>query len=66
MINKDFSVHDFRIVQGDTHTNVIFDLVVPYECNEKNDIILKKVTEAIKSVDQKLVPVVYIEKPYTQ
>ena len=66
LINKDFSVHDFRIVQGDTHTNVIFDLVVPYECNEKNDIILKKVTEAIKSVDQKLIPVVYIEKPYTQ
>ncbi len=65
-INKDFSVHDFRIVQGDTHTNVIFDLVVPYECKEKNETILRNVTEAIKSIDQKLVPVVYIEKPYTE
>ncbi len=64
LINKDFSVHDFRIVQGDTHTNVIFDLVVPYECKEKNEFILKKATEAIKSIDRKLVPVVYIEKPY--
>lgn len=63
-INKDYSVHDFRIVQGNTHTNVIFDLVVPYECKEKNDSILKQVNEAIKSIDSKLVPVVYIEKPY--
>ena len=26
--NEEFSFHDFRMVQGETHTNVIFDLVV--------------------------------------
>ena len=66
LINKDFSVHDFRIVQGDTHTNVIFDLVVPYECKEKKDVIKRKVTEAIKTIDEKLIPVIYIEQPYVQ
>lgn len=25
-------IHDFRLVTGETHTNVIFDLVVPYDC----------------------------------
>lgn len=66
LINKDFSVHDFRIVQGDTHTNVIFDLVVPYECKEKKDVIKRKVTEVIKTIDEKLIPVIYIEQPYVQ
>ncbi|MBQ8514861.1 MAG: cation transporter [Ruminococcus sp.] len=30
------SLHDFRMVPGETHTNVIFDLVVPFECTYKN------------------------------
>lgn len=64
-INKDFSVHDFRVVQGETHTNVIFDLVVPYDCKEKNEIIRRKSTEVIQLIDSKLNPVICIEKPYT-
>ena len=65
-ISKDFSVHDFRVVQGETHTNVIFDLVVPYDCKDKNESIRKKSTELIQDIDSKLVPVIYIEKPYIQ
>lgn len=30
-IDSRLSIHDFRIVNGPTHTNVIFDLVVPYK-----------------------------------
>ncbi len=65
-ISKDFSVHDFRVVQGETHTNIIFDLVVPYDCKDKNESIRKKSTELIQDIDSKLVPVIYIEKPYIQ
>jgi len=28
--------HDFRVVDGPTHTNLIFDLVVPYNCQMKD------------------------------
>ncbi len=28
-INPDYSIHDFRIVKGPTHTNLVFDLLVP-------------------------------------
>ncbi len=28
-VHADLSVHDFRIVSGDTHTNLIFDVAVP-------------------------------------
>jgi cation diffusion facilitator family transporter len=34
-INPQFSIHDLRIVPGVTHTNVIFDCVVPMDCNVK-------------------------------
>ena len=30
-IGEKLSLHDFRVVFGDTHTNLIFDIVVPYE-----------------------------------
>ena len=29
-ISPQLSIHDFRVVSGDTHTNVIFDAVVPF------------------------------------
>lgn len=31
-IDENISIHDFRMVTGPTHTNVIFDAVVPYGC----------------------------------
>ena len=30
-ISKDIGIHDFRVVMGKTHTNLIFDLEVPFE-----------------------------------
>lgn len=30
-INRDIGIHDFRVVIGATHTNLIFDLEVPFE-----------------------------------
>ncbi len=31
-IDETLNIHDFRAVIGDTHTNLIFDVVVPYDC----------------------------------
>ena len=30
-IDNRLTIHDFRFVEGPTHTNLIFDVVVPYE-----------------------------------
>lgn len=35
-INPSLTIHDLRVVKGTTHTNVIFDCVVPYEADEKD------------------------------
>lgn len=46
-IDSSLSIHDFRTVHGETHTNLIFDIVVPYECKTEN-------TEIKKIIDEKL------------
>lgn len=61
-----FSIHDFRVVKGDTHTNVIFDLVVPYGIKRSEDEIRKTAKEKIRNIDPKLIPVMHIEKSFTE
>ena len=35
-IDKECSLHDFRMVPGETHTNLIFDVVVPFHVKMSN------------------------------
>ena len=44
----DYTIHDFRMVPGKTHTNLIFDCVVPIEETDL-DSIRKTVTEAVQA-----------------
>ena len=41
------SIHDFRTVVGQTHTNLIFDLVLPFDVKEKPEVIVDAVKSAI-------------------
>lgn len=63
-INPAYSVHDFRIVDGRTHTNLIFDVVVPQD--DKVDAI--KLKEEIRAKVKEKSPdyhvVCQIEKSY--
>lgn len=43
------TVHDFRTVVGNTHTNLIFDIVLPYESKESAQSVTDKISEIIKS-----------------
>lgn len=46
--NSEYSFHDFRMVKGPTHTNLIFDLIVPF-----SDTDFKKISEDIKELFKK-------------
>ena len=46
--DKTLSVHDFRMVKGPTHTNVIFDLVIPYGKDYGPEKIVKDLKQKIK------------------
>lgn len=65
-INPQFSIHDFRVVHGETHTNLIFDLVIPHGLKTPNEQIRNLVKEKIQNIDPKLIPVMHIEKSYIE
>lgn len=48
-IDAALSIHDFRVVAGPTHTNLIFDLLVPYKFNMSDTQLMEKVDEKIKN-----------------
>ena len=46
-VMSSMSIHDFRIVKGDTHTNLIFDMVVPFSSEKSDDELVDLVKEKI-------------------
>ncbi len=63
--NVKLTYHDFRIVQGETHTNILFDVVVPYELGIKHDKLKLYLIKEIKKIDPKYNLVVKIDSEYT-
>ena len=64
-INSGLSIHDFRMVVGDTHTNLIFDVLVPFACNEKNFVLKKQIDEKVKGLDGNYYTVITFDRSYT-
>ena len=46
-VDESLSIHDFRTVVGQSHTNLIFDLVVPFESKRSTDEICRAVEEEV-------------------
>lgn len=63
-LDEDLSIHDFRIVEGLTHTNILFDCVVPYEKNYLKEDLVKYLSENITSKKMKYYFVIEIDRPY--
>ena len=53
-IDPSFTLHDFRMNEGDTHTNLIFDVVVPYDTKLTPHEIEAQIDAALKKTDPKL------------
>ena len=51
LFGEDFSVHDFRMVEGPTHTNVIFDIVVPFGYKYSDAKVIDMIKENIASIE---------------
>ncbi len=45
----ELSIHDFRVVVGDSHTNLIFDLVIPYEYPVSENDVCSKIAKAVEA-----------------
>lgn len=63
-INTSLSLHDFRVVFGKTHTNILFDILLPYKLNIKEDEIITLVTDEIKKIDQTYNVIIKIDREF--
>ena len=59
------SLHDFRVVHGEKQINLIFDMVIPIEYDDKRrEELPKLLTERLKEVDKRYECVVTVEYDY--
>ncbi len=47
-VNSDYTIHDFRMVESPSHTNLIFDMVIPYGHKQSRQEIADIVSDKIK------------------
>lgn len=65
-IDESLSFHDFRMVKGPTHTNLIFDILVPYTCKKKDDDILSELEQRVRAEYPNTYLVVKIDRSYVK
>ena len=62
-IDASLTLHDFRIVKGPTHTNLIFDLVVPYQTPYSMDALKDAVKKKLQEKNAQYFAVIQIDHP---
>ena len=63
-IDPRLSIHDFRIVDGPTHTNVIFDAVLPNDSKLTEEEAVAQLETLVHSLWQNSHPKVHIDRPF--
>ncbi len=64
LIDKRLQIHDFRMVEGKTHTNLIFDVVVPHRFRLKDSEVKSAIIDAVKILDETYECVINVDKEY--
>ena len=65
-IDPALSIHDFRITAGPLHTNLLFDLLIPYECPLPTDVVRSCLTQEIKTLSDRYYPVFHIDRNFVE
>lgn len=63
-IASEITIHDFRIVEGYTHTNLIFDAVLPHKFFMTDEQFRNAVSEKIKETEPTYNTVINIDRSY--
>lgn len=63
-IDPQLTIHDFRIVPGSTHTNLIFDTVMPYGVKLDRAQVQKRIGELVRELGEQYFAVVQIDNSY--
>ena len=66
-MNEEIEFHDFRVVKGKTHTNLIFDIVVPFSCKLNNSELVSEINKRLnENSDENYHAVITIDREYVQ
>ena len=65
-ISNRLSIHDFRVVIGPTHTNIIFDMVIPYKFDISEEEIFKKIEELVYDENKKYYFVIDVDREFVK
>ncbi|MPM51985.1 Ferrous-iron efflux pump FieF [bioreactor metagenome] len=64
-VNPQLSIHDFRMTAGRTHTNLIFDVVVPFNCPLNDRELEQSVRTRVRALeDGKYDAVIQLDRSY--
>lgn len=60
--DKTLDFHDFRLVKGETHTNLIFDIVIPYSSKVKIEDVKSELDDKYKNEEMKYYFVINVDR----
>lgn len=63
-IDERLTLHDFRIVKGPTHTNLIFDVVVPFDFKMGDRQLMQEITRRVQEDNPNFFTVIEVDKQY--
>ena len=63
-ISDEMSIHDFRVVDGPSHTNLIFDLIAPHKFHLNNGEIIRAIEDKLSKIDERYFVVITIEHAF--
>ncbi len=63
-LGTNLSIHDFRIVPGPSHTNVIFDVCIPYDFALSDEEVTAKLAGFVSSLGENFYAVITIDRCY--
>ncbi len=64
-IDEHMTIHDFRMTRGPLHTNLIFDVMVPYSVKCSDEEVKAAVTAKLREADPGCYPVIQVDRSYT-
>ena len=66
VVEPGMTIHDFRVVTGPTHTNVIFDAVVPHKCRLTDQEVRQRLSQAVSTLDPSYLAVIQLDRSYVE
>ena len=63
-IDDILDIHDFRVVEGPTHTNLIFDVVIPHRYRFTDKELKEEITQKVKAINSCYCLVITVDNCY--